>query len=100
MAQTVEYYENNPIFIEGPFIACNLYEGGYRIEVEQRGHCCSVIPNWTVRKLLRDTGLPPDSREERLVKHMVNHLNYLVKEGKIVLDGVTWVAVKYRIGDG
>lgn len=46
MAQRVGYFENNVIYKEGPFVMTNA--GGWRIEVEQKGHQCPVMPSMTI----------------------------------------------------
>ncbi len=89
MAQWVGYYDDNIVYVEGPFVICGGPVGAKvgRIECEFKGHHTCVTPHASVRPLI-DT-----KRRERVSKAaIVDYLNSEAREGRIVCnkDGV-WV---------
>ena len=91
MAQIVGYYQDNVTFEEGPFVAVDAW--GWRIEVEQKGAKCPVLPDRSIYNALRrHKGKKPgklDTFEE--IAPYVDWLNQMVREGKITLEGRCWV---------
>ncbi len=94
MAQTVEYFEDNIYFTEGPFVVCNPMGNGWRIEVEQKNYHTSVLPDASIMELLRITGKYVVRGFDRMpTADAADWLNSLVNFGQIVLDGNCWVVV-------
>lgn len=91
MAQIVGYYENNVEYKEGPFVATHMDDSGdYRLEVENKrsGKGCPCLPDSSIYDFIRASKLPfMDTRGRWAeVEACVDHLNRMVREGKIVLD--------------
>lgn len=93
MAQIVGYWEDNVVFIEGPFVLVEA--GGWRIEVEDKGRDCPILPHLSIDRLLEANGMSWHKIPHQYVdqaKATVDWLNQAVRDGKIVLVGGTWVA--------
>lgn len=72
--------------------------GGYRIEMEEKGHHCSVMTSMIIDRYLEENGFDwhKTNNLEEICK-TVDWLNNQVKEGNIILvDGRRWVPEKYR----
>ena len=90
MAQEVGYFENFPVFEEGPFVIVNA--NGYRIEVERKNHKCPVLPHNSVSDILwGELGYKGKTGREHAAE-LCDKLNQMVKDGRIVLRGDWWVA--------
>jgi len=95
MAQVVGYFQNNVIFEEGPFVLC-FNPGGFRIEVELRGHICPVLPDLSIYKLLKaETECPIGNTRRELKEPWADWLNRQVKAGRIVMQENRWICPEY-----
>ena len=84
MAQDVGYYDNDVTFTEGPFVV--VYVNGYRIEVEQKGSRCPVLPDKSVYGYCeRQKFFCHKMQERKLIAETVDVLNQMVRGGKITL---------------
>ncbi len=90
MAQMVGYSENNVVFTEGPFVV--VYAGGYRIEVEQKGHHCPVLPHSSIYEIERRCGLNGKTLHQEQAVKVCDLLNKMVEMKEIVLVENTWVS--------
>lgn len=88
MAQEVGYYENDVVFLEGPFVLVNI--NGWRIEVERKGHSCPILPEQRIFQLEKSLGLSGKTRDRELAAVVCDKLNSLVKEGKIIEINGHW----------
>lgn len=88
MAQVVAYFDDDVVFEEGPFVICNARGNGWRIEVEQKGCKCPVLPDISIYRYLGESVKWPLREDAEAV---CDQLNKMVKEGKIVLDENVWV---------
>lgn len=76
MAQVVEYFENYPVYMEGPFVAVNALGNGWRIEAEYRGHKCPALPDDTVYRALEKNGFSTSKqRHFDRIEEVVDWLN-------------------------
>lgn len=92
MTQIVEFFENDIVFKEGPFVISNPLGNGWRIEVEMKGHRCSVLPDLSIYKLKEQQfGLKGKTMDQSRAAHVCDQLNAMVREGHIVLVGRSWV---------
>jgi len=90
MAQIVYYMENNVEYTEGPFVLVEA--GGWRIEVELKGHHCPVLPDISIYKLLEAHRLySGKSDDQQKVANVVDWLNGQVRLGRIALQGNRWL---------
>lgn len=98
MAKRVGYFQdfNTPeeaaeAFSEGPFVMVNA--NGWRVEVELPGHICPVLPDPSVYELRKRLGWPAGKTyDEDKAARVVDQLNQMVRDGKIILDKVWRVA--------
>jgi len=89
MAQVVGFFDNNVEYKEGPFVVCLSAMGSYpRVEAEKKGSHCPVIPDLSVLEYADGLRKQPEFKS---CEARVDHLNQLVREGKIVLRGDVWV---------
>lgn len=89
MAQRVGYFEDDVLYAEGPFVMVNA--NGWRVEVEMPGHHCPVLPDTSIYELRSQLGWPAGKTDDvALAERVVDQLNAMVREGKIVLDGRIW----------
>lgn len=90
MAQTVGYYQNNPVFTEGPFVIVNA--NGWRIEVELKGHHCPVLPSTSIYRITEKLGLHGKTDDKEQAAMVCDALNSMVRASAIVLtDWGSWV---------
>jgi hypothetical protein len=104
MAQRVSYLEDEVTFTEGPFVMVTTFGRSgvtphppeWRLEVELKKYRCSVLPDISVIRLLREEkGWTTLRGPEKLVEAMVNWANLQVERGVIALsDKGVWVAPK------
>ena len=92
--QVVGYYENlkaeqrrREAFSEGPFVGV-CTDGGWRVECEVKGHPCPALPDNSIYGLLRSWKFVKGTQEA--CAQIVNRLNDMVKENKIVLQEDGW----------
>ena len=94
MAKEVGYWQDNPdpeVYSEGPFVIVSA--GGWRIEVEQKGHYCPVLPDMSIYKLLIYNRLFDGKTNDRRKQEQVcDWLNRQVKEGRIICNDKMWIA--------
>ena len=96
MAQVVGYFDDNVEYEEGPFVLCNPLVNGWRIEVEQKGHRCPVLPDISIYKIMREGfGLEGKTFDKKEIERICDSLNQMVKEGKITLNDNVWEAHSY-----
>lgn len=101
MAKRVGYFQNfatpeesAEAFSEGPFVIVNA--GGWRIEAELVGHYCPVHPDLSIYKLREALGYRAGKFNQiEEAERLCDHLNALVREGKIALDGTVWKATEH-----
>jgi hypothetical protein len=93
VVQLVGYFENNVSFLEGPFVLTRISGSGYRIEVEQKGHHCPVLPDSSIYALREERfNFSPGIREDLgPISRVCEALNKMVRNGEIVLEGCSWV---------
>lgn len=91
MAQVIGYFEDNVTFIEGPFVICNPCSNGWRIEVEQMGCLCPVLPDVSIYPLIEKLGLIGKTFDRSKAEAVCDALNALVKKEKIILIDNTWI---------
>ena len=91
MAQAIEYYDNDVVLTEGPFVICNPHGNGWRIELELKGHKCPVLPDTTIYTIMHNLGLDGKTHNQKKVETVCDALNAMVKDGKIVLVGKCWL---------
>lgn len=92
MAQVVNYYENGVVYTEGPFVCTNLGTT-YRVEVQcvkPQHPGCPVLPDSSIYNLLDDEGFNTGHMNLKGCTKIVDFLNNLVREGKIVLSSDGW----------
>ena len=89
MAQVVGYFQDNPVFTEGPFVI--VYANGWRIEVEQKGHHCPVMVGLSVGRIVERLGLQGKTNDRAKAEAVCDNLNQMVRSGEIVLNDVSWV---------
>lgn len=91
----IGYFENNKpdTYAEGPFILCNVFgEQSCRIEVELKGHYCSVLPDASISELLESaTDWQSGRRPLKYLEPYVIWLNERVVDGTIVCEDGWWV---------
>jgi len=94
MAQIVDYFQENIEFTEGPFVLCRT-PAGYRIECESKSHLFTVVLDFSILLFLeKQLYYDPNDLSKKANKPWVDHLNNLVREGKIVLEDTgSWVYV-------
>lgn len=95
MAQVINYFSNDIVFAEGPFVICNPLGNGWRIEVELKGHCCPVLPDSSIYVTERSLGLVGKTWDKSLAEKVCDELNEMVRDGKIVLSDKVWVEKNY-----
>jgi hypothetical protein len=91
MAQEVGFFENNVVFLEGPFVISNPLGNGWRIEVELKDHYCPVLPNGEITDFIEAAGFRDEKfwlRED--AARLCDWLNEQVKLGNITLRGRAW----------
>lgn len=91
MAQVVGYFEDNVVFTEGPFVICNPWGNGWRIEVEMKGHECPVLPDMSIYPTIERLGLKGKTHDMKQAELVCDLLNQMVRGKRIVLIGATWV---------
>ena len=72
---------------------------GFRIEVEYKGHNCSAMPMIEIDELVEKklgkeavkNGLKGKSLDPKPVEELCDALNQMVREGKIILIGSSWL---------
>lgn len=77
MAQVVEYFENNVVFAEGPFVICNPFCNGWRIEVELKGHLCPILPDSSIYEIMNRLGMVGKTMDKELAKRVCDTLNQI-----------------------
>jgi hypothetical protein len=92
MAQRVGYFQDDVTFTEGPFVMVNA--NGWRIEVHNgEDHGCNcVMPALSIYALRKHLGYPEGKfvcADEAAT--LVDRLNRMVRDGKIVKMGSQWV---------
>ncbi|RLC65869.1 MAG: hypothetical protein DRI48_06015 [Chloroflexi bacterium] len=90
MAQQVGYFEDNVDYAEGPFVI--VFINGWRIEVQQDGCKCPVLPDgsiYVLRKKVFGRDWKMSSREE--AERVCDYLNSLVSQGEITKVHGVWV---------
>jgi hypothetical protein len=94
MAQQVEYWQDNIEYLEGPFVVVNA--GGYRIEMELKGHCCPVQTTVLIDRYLAEHKFSCYKTNcLQTASDTVDWLNNKVKNGDIILVNGRWVPKKY-----
>ena len=94
MAQVVRYFQNNPVFTEGPFVIVNI--NGWRIEAELietelKGHLCPVLPALSIYSIMKKLGLQGKTNDKEQAAAVCDALNGMVRAGAIVLHNGWWV---------
>lgn len=90
MAQIFGFFEDNTEYTEGPFVV--VVCGGYRIEMELKGHNCSVVTNNSIDRYLEKNGFDyHKSNDKEKICGIVDWLNDEVKKGNIILQEGRWV---------
>jgi hypothetical protein len=91
MAQRVRYFQDDVEFTEGPFVMVNVF--GWRIECElpnvESGCNCGLPPH-EIRPILAQLGYKGKTDNYMLVERVVDQLNQMVRDGKIVKRNL-WV---------
>lgn len=97
MSQVVKYYQNDVVFTEGPFVCCQLGSESYRVEAEckaSKNPGCPALPDISIVRLLEDEGFNSAYTNLKGCAKVVDFLNGLVREGKIILSVDGWWEVK------
>lgn len=91
MAQVVGYFENDVVFIEGPFVAVNA--NGWRVEAELEGNCCPAFPDLSVDCFLeKEKGIRTGKWVSfEAIAPIIDWLNEQVKAGHIIKEGRIWI---------
>lgn len=92
MAQIVGYFENDVVYVEGPFVVVQI--NGWRVEVAMTGQRCPVLPDVSIYNLYKK------EKGENLTKYnslkqcvvAVDWLNEQVRNKNIVLEGAVWIS--------
>lgn len=91
MAQILRCGETPQTFTEGPFIGVSLYPNGFRVEVELKGHHCTVLPDDSVYRYMKHRGIMLGWMGHDEIKRTVDHLNSMVVNRSITVDGRAWI---------
>lgn len=95
MAQVVGYFEDNVVFTEGPFVIVNPLDNGWRIEVDRPGSVCPVLPDGSIYDLIKRVfDFEGKTTDKAQIEVICNYLNELVKLGRIVPRGGSWIYSK------
>lgn len=90
MAQIVGYWKDNITYEEGPFVVVDVSNNNqFRIEVELKGHHCSILPDTSIYEFLRKADIDAYDREQCI--ETCDLLNQMVMEKKIVEINGFWV---------
>ena len=91
MPQTVSYWEDHVVFMEGPFV-CVVCAGWYRVEM-QCDHSlkgCPILPTAELIRMLEASGRDAWSRDKAKVEESVRWLNGEVTDGRITKRDGFW----------
>jgi hypothetical protein len=99
MAQEVSYWADDVTYEEGPFVICNPAQNGWRIEVENKGGRCPVLPDLSIVRLRDSLGHEKGKTHNKsLISSYCDVLNRLVKVGVIELhEKGYWYCPKHKL---
>jgi hypothetical protein len=99
MAQEIGYWEDNVTYEEGPFVVCRLWgDSGWRIEVENKGGKCPILPDLSISRLRDSLGHEKCTHNKLLICSYCDELNHLVKTGDIKMhEKGYWYCPKHKL---
>lgn len=93
MAQELDFLAVNQTLTEGPFVLVQIEEN-YRVEVEQKGFKCTVLPDKSIKEMAKKEKIPLIGSKE-CITNVVNLLNQKTKDGTITCPKKYWHCPQY-----